>query len=155
MKVIQVIEKTVQSPGYRRAYTPPRDSTTRTPRLDEYQYQRGQRVRAQARAEKKNGLPEADLLRLMQQSGVGRPSTYAATLDALRAHGYLEDREGRLHVSARGLQVLSFLQRRYPFLLDAGFSAEMESQLDALALGRTSYKKTVAGVWAKLQDGQE
>lgn len=146
---LTLTEKTVLDPGYRCVYIPARDEAVQTPRLG--RKQRGEKVRLDARLERVDGLSEADLIRRMQASGIGRPSTYAATLEALRRHGYVEARDGRLVITERGRQVLEFLSARYPFLLDAAFSAQMEARLDALAEGRVAYVALLAELWEKLR----
>jgi DNA topoisomerase-1 len=146
---ITLTERTVLDPGYRRAYQKGRDETAQTPRLA--QYHKGQRVQARARVERKDGLSEADLIRLMQASGVGRPSTYASTLEALRQHGYVEERDGRLSVTGRGRDALAFVQREYPGLFDVSFTAEMERMLDDLAAGKRTYASVLEAVWEKLR----
>jgi DNA topoisomerase-1 len=145
----QITERTVLDPGYRRAYQKGRDETVQTPRLSNYR--KGQRVQAKTRVERKAGLNEADLIRLMQYSGVGRPSTYAATLEALKQHGYIEERDGQLLVTGRGRAALAFVQREYPGLFDVSFTAEMEQMLDDLAAGKRTYESVLEAVWEKLR----
>lgn len=146
---IRLTEKTVLDPGFRRAYRPPRDGTTDAPRYGNRP--RGTRVKLKARAAKRAGLSEAELIRLMRESGAGRPSTYAATLEALRRHGYIEARDGTLQVTQRGRRALAFLEENYPFLLAPDFSAEIEAALDDLASGRRGYVQVVQGVWERLK----
>lgn len=145
---LTLTEKIVLNPGYRRAYTPARDETVSAPRLAEKGH--GDKVRLKTRL-RRASLTEADLVRLMQRSGVGRPSTYAATLEALRRHGYIEARDGRLVVTGRGRHVLTFLEESYPFLLDPGFSARIESVLDEIAAGRHSYASGIQTLWEQLK----
>jgi DNA topoisomerase-1 len=149
MSRITLTEKTILDPGYRAAYTPPHDDVQPAPRLS--QRRRGERVRLRAQVRHQKGLAEGELIAQMQSSGVGRPSTYAMTLEALRRHGYIEEREGRLIVTTRGKQALAFLRTNYPFLLDADFTAQLETQLDALAEGKTTYLRLVQSVWDRLQ----
>lgn len=146
---LTLTEKSVLEPGYRRAYTPARDETVSAPRLAEKK--RGDRVNVQTRAAKRAGLSEADLVRLMRQIGVGRPSTYAATLEALRRHGYIETKDDRLVVTRRGRAALAFLEKNHLFLLALDFSAEIEAALDDLASGRGAYVQIVQGVWERLK----
>jgi DNA topoisomerase IA len=144
-----VRERIVIEAGYRQAYTPVRDETSPQPSLEKYHP--GQRVKPRAQIRQQKGLAEGELIAQMQSSGVGRPSTYAMTLEALRRHGYIEEREGRLIVTTRGKQALAFLRTNYPFLLDADFTAHLEAQLDALAEGKTTYHQTIQSVWDRLQ----
>lgn len=149
---LRITEKSVIAPGYRAAYTPGRDETVSAPRLAAKK--RGDKVRLTARL-RRASLTEANLIRLMQRSEVGRPSTYAATLEALRRHGYLEAKDGRLVVSERGRAVLAFLEENYPFLLDPGFSARIEAALDEIAAGRTSYAGVLSSFLKTLKGEKE
>jgi DNA topoisomerase-1 len=149
MSRLIVCERIVVDAGYRQAYTPVRDETSPQPSLEKYHP--GQRVKPRAHVRQKKGLAEGELIAQMQNRGVGRPSTYATTLEALRRHGYIEERDGRLIVTTRGEQALDFLRENYPFLLDADFTALLEGQLDAIAKGRTTYKNAVQFVWDRLQ----
>jgi len=148
---ITITERIVLDPGYRRSYEEGRDEdeTVQTPHLA--QYRKGQLVQVKTRVERKVGLNEADLIRLMQSSGVGRPSTYAATLEALKQHGYIEERDGQLLVTKRGRAALAFVQREYPSLFDVSFTAEMEQVLDDLAAGKKTYENVLEAIWKKLR----
>ncbi|MCX7756118.1 MAG: DNA topoisomerase [Anaerolineales bacterium] len=149
---LTLTEKTVLDPGYRRACAPARDETAQTSRLA--RKQRGEKMQLTPRIERVCGLSEADLIRRMQASGVGRPSTYAATLEALRRHGYIETQDGALQVTQRGQQALDFLEARYPFLLDPDFSARIEAGLDALAEGRRMTYETLLSELLKTLQGE-
>jgi len=146
---ITLTEKIILDPGYRQAYRPARDESVRVSRLA--QYTRGQRIQVRTRVEKRRGLEEADLIRLMQHSGVGRPSTYASTLEALKQHRYIEEENGRLVLTGRGRAALEFVRREYPGLFDISFTAEMERMLDDLESGRRKYREVVEAVWKKVK----
>lgn len=148
MTQIILTEKIVLDAGYRQAYTPARDDVARSPRLDGYR--RGQRVKAQTRVSQMR-ITEGELIRQMQTTGVGRPSTYAVTLESLRRHGYIQEQGGSLRITPRGWEVLEFLAAHYPLLLDPTFSVGLEAQLDALAHGKTTYQALLKGLLEKLQ----
>lgn len=144
-----VRERIVVEAGYRQVYRPLQDETTRQPQLATYQP--GQRVRPRARIEQRRGLTESELIAQMQTSGVGRPSTYALTLEALRARGYLAERDDALVVTETGLRVLEFLGASYPVLLEIGWTARLEQILDSLAAGRIGYRQAVNYAWKELE----
>lgn len=83
---------------------------------------------------------EADLIAAMEERGIGRPSTYAATLATLRERGYATLRDGHLRPTELGHRVGTFLVRRFPTLFDLDFTARLESTLDAIAAGKTPYR---------------
>lgn len=144
-KRITVTEKEILDEGYRRAYAPDQPPAPKLSRL-----QRGQTVRAAARAVRHDGLTEAELLQVLQQRGIGRPSTYAETLAALRRHQYIQTQDGRLVMTDRGRAALDWLNAHYPDLFAPDFSAHLEALLDALARGEVAYRQVVGDVWEKV-----
>jgi DNA topoisomerase-1 len=82
----------------------------------------------------------AGLVAAMEEHGLGRPSTYAATLTTLRERGYAAIAEGRLRPTETGLRTCAFLVHRFPSLFDLGFTAQLESTLDAIAAGKVAYR---------------
>ncbi|MEP0545377.1 MAG: type I DNA topoisomerase [Rhodothermales bacterium] len=83
---------------------------------------------------------EAGLVGAMEAEGIGRPSTYAATLGTLRERGYAVRRERHLQPTDLGLRACAFLVHRFPALFDLRFTARMEAGLDAIAAGKTAYR---------------
>ncbi len=86
---------------------------------------------------------EADLVGAMESHGIGRPSTYAATLETLGERGYATVRDRCLHPTDLGLRACAFLIHRFPSLFDLGFTARLESTLDAVATGREDYTRAL------------
>ena len=82
---------------------------------------------------------EASLIGDLETHGIGRPSTYASTLETLGERGYATARDRRLHPTDLGLRVCAFLTRRFPSLFDLDFTARLETTLDAVAAGREDY----------------
>jgi len=83
---------------------------------------------------------EATLVKTLEEKGIGRPSTYAAILDTIRKRNYVIMNEKRRFLpTALGLGVNDYLVSRFPRLLDIGFTAGMEDQLDLIEEGRRKY----------------
>lgn len=80
------------------------------------------------------------LIGAMEAHGLGRPSTYAATLATLAERGYAVDRDGHLQPTDLGLRACAFLIQRFPSLFDLDFTARMEATLDGVAAGREAYQ---------------
>ncbi|MEK7281030.1 MAG: DNA topoisomerase, partial [Chloroflexota bacterium] len=78
---------------------------------------------------------EATLIKALEEKGIGRPSTYAPTLSALKFRGYVEIRQGRLYPEKIGLVVNDFLSEHFPDIMNLDFTAQVESQLDSIAQG--------------------
>jgi len=82
---------------------------------------------------------EARLVAEMKKEGIGRPSTYVATIENLKGRKYVE-RDGKtLKPTELGTGTVRLLIRTFPHLFEIGFTASMEDLLDAVADGRTSY----------------
>jgi len=99
-------------------------------------------------AEEKQTTPpprytEAGLIKELEKRGIGRPSTYASIMRTLDARGYVE-KEGRsLKPTDTGDVVSSFLEEYFPTYISDTFTAEMEDELDQIALGEREYLKTL------------
>jgi DNA topoisomerase-1 len=78
---------------------------------------------------------EASLVKALEANGVGRPSTYAATLDTLEAREYVTREKRQLLPTPLGLQVCDLLVRKLNDLFDVGFTASMEESLDRIEAG--------------------
>lgn len=88
---------------------------------------------------------EPKLVQVMERQGIGRPSTYAPTIQTLKQRQYAELVKGHLHPTALGLEVDQFLQAALPDLLEAKFTAQMETELDAIAQGQQDWQKYLTG----------
>lgn len=73
---------------------------------------------------------EASLVRELERNGIGRPSTFAATIATLKNRRYVESRSRVLSPTPLGTAVSDYLVSRFPELLDVAFTAKMETTLD-------------------------
>jgi DNA topoisomerase-1 len=79
---------------------------------------------------------EATLIRALEEYGIGRPSTYAPILSTIQDRGYVERIEGRRLVPTEiGFLVNDVLVKHFPEIVDFGFTAHMEEDLDRVAAG--------------------
>ncbi len=78
---------------------------------------------------------EASLIKTLEENGVGRPSTYAATIETLKARGYAETKKRKLVPLERGRLVCDWLVKRLNDLFSVGYTAQMESHLDEIEAG--------------------
>lgn len=91
--------------------------------------------------EKKFTLPparytEAALIKVLEQKGIGRPSTYAPILSTIQDRFYVEKKEQKLFPTAIGAAVVKFLLTYFPKIMDYEFTAGMEQGLDEIAEGK-------------------
>ena len=73
---------------------------------------------------------EASLIKALEENGVGRPSTYAATIETLKARDYAKTEKRKLIPQTRGMLVCDWLTAKLDRLFNVGYTAEMEAELD-------------------------
>ncbi len=82
---------------------------------------------------------EATLIKAMEESGIGRPSTYAATVSTILSREYVE-REGKsLKPTTLGEVVTGLMKEQFPEIVDLTFTAHMEEQLDGVEHGKDEW----------------
>jgi DNA topoisomerase-1 len=81
---------------------------------------------------------EAMLIGELKKRGLGRPSTYAAIIETIKSRHYVDVERKRLFPTALGFQVCELLEKLVSSVVDVGFTAEMEADLDAVARGEQS-----------------
>ncbi len=87
---------------------------------------------------------EASLIKVLEENGVGRPATYAPTISILEERNYVEKREDRrLHPTEIGRLVTDTLGEHFPEIVDIGFTARMEDDLDRVAEGKTEWVEII------------
>jgi DNA topoisomerase-1 len=80
-------------------------------------------------------LTEATLVKALEESGIGRPSTYASIIDTIERREYTFRKGTALVPTFTAFAVVSLLEQHFPTLIDRGFTAAMEDRLDAIARG--------------------
>jgi DNA topoisomerase-1 len=78
---------------------------------------------------------EASLVRRLEELGVGRPSTYASIIQTVQDRGYVWRKGTALVPSFTAFAVVGLMERHFPTLVDYGFTASMEDDLDEIASG--------------------
>ena len=81
---------------------------------------------------------EAKLVKLMEEVGIGRPSTYASTIDIIQKRGYVVDNAGVLNVTEQGSKTVVVLGKYFPEIINVKYTADMEAKLDKIEDGSTS-----------------
>ncbi|WP_415156703.1 type I DNA topoisomerase, partial [Maritalea sp.] len=90
---------------------------------------------------------EASLIKKMEELGIGRPSTYAATLGVLRDRDYIRLEKRVLIPEDRGRLVTAFLESFFERYVEYGFTAGLEEQLDGISAGEINYKDVLTNFW--------
>jgi DNA topoisomerase I len=90
---------------------------------------------------------EATLIKRMEELGIGRPSTYAATLSTLQDREYVEIDKRKLIPQAKGRLVTAFLQNFFERYVEYDFTANLEEQLDKISNGDLAWKDVLRAFW--------
>ena len=78
---------------------------------------------------------EANLIRTLEELGIGRPSTYATIVGRIVDRNYVTRERNRFHPTKSGTAVCAMLKQFFPDIVDVGFTAGMETKLDDIANG--------------------
>lgn len=90
---------------------------------------------------------EASLVKILEELGIGRPSTYASIISTLQQREYVELRQKRFYPTDVGRVVSHFLTKYFTKYVDYDFTAKLEDELDAVARGEEAYKPLLAKFW--------
>ncbi|UPQ85501.1 type I DNA topoisomerase [Ignavigranum ruoffiae] len=82
---------------------------------------------------------EASLVKTLEELGIGRPSTYAPTLETLRKRYYVKMVAKRFEPTELGEIVNSIMKEYFPDIVNTDFTAEMEQQLDDIEIGKREW----------------
>jgi DNA topoisomerase-1 len=82
---------------------------------------------------------EASLVQVLEEYGIGRPSTYAPTLSTIQQRGYVERIDRRLVPTETGILVNELMMQYFPEIVDFQFTARMEEDLDKIAAGQAKW----------------
>jgi DNA topoisomerase-1 len=90
---------------------------------------------------------EASLVKRLEELGIGRPSTYAATLQTLKDREYVRVEKGRFVPEESGRLVTAFLERFFDRYVSYDYTAELEEELDDVSGGRLDWQKLLGDFW--------
>lgn len=86
---------------------------------------------------------EATMVKKLEELGIGRPSTYAPTLNTLRRRYYVTMKAKRFEPTELGEIVNELISEYFPQIVDAKFTAEMEEDLDLVEVGEKDWVKVI------------
>ncbi len=90
---------------------------------------------------------EASLVKRMEELGIGRPSTYASTLNVLREREYVRFEKKRLIPEDKGRLVTAFLESFFQRYVEYDFTADLEEKLDLISDGKLAWKDVLRDFW--------
>ncbi len=94
---------------------------------------------------------EARLVRTLEELGIGRPSTYAPTLETIQKRGYVAIEEKKFMPTELGDLVIQLMEEFFPEILDAEFTAHMEGDLDHVEEGTEDWVKVLGSFYTSFE----
>jgi DNA topoisomerase-1 len=146
--VFQVSGKTIDFPGYLRAYVEGSDDPTAEladqeralPNLEVGDVLRATSLEAKEHTTQAPGrYSEAALTKALEERGIGRPSTYASIIDTILARNYVFKKNNALVPTWVAFSVITLLEENLGSLVDYQFTAQMEDDLDAISRGERGH----------------
>jgi len=95
---------------------------------------------------------EASLVKTLEAEGIGRPSTYASIIGVLVNREYVRLESRRFFPTPLGEVVVAYLKQHFAEVVDTGFTARMESELDDIARGEERWEPMVSDFLAEVDD---
>ncbi|MDN5326964.1 MAG: topoisomerase [Moorella sp. (in: firmicutes)] len=95
---------------------------------------------------------EATLVKTMEELGIGRPSTYAPTIETILQRGYVTREQKQFVPTELGRIVVALLKEHFPKIIDVEFTAHMEEQLDAIEAGKISWRQVLAEFYGPFEE---
>lgn len=87
---------------------------------------------------------ESTLVKILEEKGIGRPSTYAPTIATILARGYIQKKDNALFLTELGDIVTTIMEENFANIVDIDFTAEMETELDMVEEGKERWKDIIA-----------
>lgn len=90
---------------------------------------------------------EASLVKELEKSGIGRPSTYASIMSKIQGREYTTKEQGRLKPTELGRVIAQLLEANFQKIMDIGFTASMEDDLELIAESKKEWKTIIRDFW--------
>jgi DNA topoisomerase I len=98
---------------------------------------------------------EATLVKALEESGIGRPSTYSSILQTIQSRDYSYKEEGRFHPTQLGVLVTNLLQESFGDLINESYTAGLEEELDEIEEGKVEWQEALARFSGKFEKDLE
>jgi len=95
---------------------------------------------------------EAKVVQLMEEAGIGRPSTYASTIRLLLTRKYIESTKEGLKATEQGIKTATVIAKYFPEFADINYTAKMESDLDQIQFGKTHHLEMLQAFYGPFND---
>ncbi|MGI6114472.1 MAG: type I DNA topoisomerase, partial [Mahellales bacterium] len=94
---------------------------------------------------------EASLVKILEEKGIGRPSTYAPTISTIISRGYITREKKTLFPTELGFIVTELMKDYFNDIVDEKFTAEMEKQLDEIEEGNKGWRTLIDNFYASFK----
>jgi DNA topoisomerase-1 len=127
--------------GFMKIYTESQDNGENEEQQSLPELSKGMALRLQALAPKQHftqpppRYTDASLIKALEEHGIGRPSTYAPTVETIQKRGYVVKEEKQFHPTELGNVVISMLKDNFQDIIDIQFTAALEDKLDLIEEG--------------------
>jgi DNA topoisomerase-1 len=102
---------------------------------------------------------EASLVKILEEKGIGRPSTYASIINTIQDREYVTKISGRFYPTEIGVVVCDLLVKNFPYIFDAAYTAKLEEELDDIEGGKEQWTELLKGFYrnfeGELKDASE
>ena len=147
--IFRANHQSLRFPGFIAVYEEGRDDETEEKQTPLPDLKEGEEVKYTSREKAQHftqppaRFTEATLVKAMEEKGVGRPSTYAATVSTILDREYVIKQDKRLSPTPLGEVVTGLMKDRFTDVIDVAFTAHMEERLDQVEEGQVYWKQVL------------
>lgn len=98
---------------------------------------------------------EASLIKVLEEHGIGRPSTYAPIISVIQARNYVVKESGKFKPTEVGEMVDKTLRENFPEIIDINFTADLENKFDDIAEGKEVWQESIKKFYVPFEQNLE
>ncbi len=95
---------------------------------------------------------EASLVKVLEEKGIGRPSTYASIINTIQDREYVTKISGRFYPTEIGMVVCDLLVKNFPYIFNVAYTAKLEEELDGIEEGSEKWTDLLKGFYGHFED---
>jgi len=95
---------------------------------------------------------EASLVKVLEERGIGRPSTYASIINTIQDREYVTKIANRFYPTEIGMVVCDLLVKNFPYIFDPQYTAKLETELDDIEDGKEKWTDLLKGFYGYFED---
>ncbi len=96
-------------------------------------------------------LTQSEVIQMMRERGIGRPSTYSTIIEKLFQRGYIVEKNGKLIPTKRGIEVYDYLSRNYSEFVSEERTRKLEEKMDAVERGDVNYMDVLRELYEEIK----